>query len=66
MLVITRRIGEIIRIGDDITLVVLDVYRGSGGRTHVRLGIEAPKDVPIRRDDYVGPVGTEKLSVQKQ
>ena len=44
MLVITRKIGERVCIGDDITVEVLDVV----GST-VRIGIEAPAAVPIFR-----------------
>ena len=45
MLVLTRKVGESIRIGDGITVRVLE----TGGR--VRLGIEAPRDVAISRPD---------------
>lgn len=46
MLVLSRREGESIRIGDDIRLVVVAI---DGAR--VRLGIDAPAEVPILRDD---------------
>lgn len=46
MLILTRRIGESIHIGDDITIVVLDV-KGS----QVRLGVEAPQGVAIDRQE---------------
>ncbi len=46
MLVLTRRIGERLRIGPDIELVVLDVR----GRD-VRLGVTAPATVPIHREE---------------
>ncbi len=44
MLILTRRPGEAILIGDEIEILVKEV-----GRNHVRLGINAPKEVPIRR-----------------
>ena len=44
MLILTRRSGESILIGDDVEIVVKEL-----GRTHVRLGINAPKHVKIRR-----------------
>ena len=44
MLVITRKTGERICIGDDVTVTVLDVAGSS-----VRLGIEAPGDVRVFR-----------------
>ena len=46
MLILTRRIGESILIGDDITVVVIEV-KGS----QVRLGVEAPKGVAIDRQE---------------
>lgn len=46
MLVLTRRIGERLRIGPDIELVVLDVR----GRD-VRLGVTAPAEIPIHREE---------------
>jgi carbon storage regulator len=44
MLVLTRKTGECIVVGDRITVVILEV---DGGRA--RIGIEAPADVPIWR-----------------
>lgn len=46
MLVLTRRIGERLRIGSDIEVVVLEVR----GR-EVRLGITAPASVPVHREE---------------
>jgi carbon storage regulator len=46
MLILTRKVGELIRIGDTVTVRVLEV-RGS----QVRLGIEAPSDVRIFREE---------------
>lgn len=46
MLILTRRVDERIFIGDDITLCVLDI---EGNR--VRLGLEAPRDVAILREE---------------
>lgn len=46
MLILTRRVDERIFIGEDITLCVLDI---EGNR--VRLGLEAPKDVAILREE---------------
>ena len=46
MLVLTRRRGESIIIGDDITVTVLE----DRGR-QVRLGIDAPKHVPVHREE---------------
>ena len=46
MLILTRRTGETLRIGDDITLTIL----GIKGNT-VRVGISAPKDVAVHREE---------------
>ena len=46
MLILTRRIGESVYIGDEVRLTVLGV-RG----TQVRLGINAPKDIPVHREE---------------
>jgi carbon storage regulator len=45
MLVLTRRIGENIIIGDDIIIRVLDI------NGQVKLGIEAPQDISVHRDE---------------
>lgn len=44
MLILTRRPGELIRVGDDITVTVMSV-KGN----QVRLGIDAPQDVAVHR-----------------
>jgi carbon storage regulator len=46
VLILTRREGESVKIGDGITITVLDV-KGN----QVRLGIEAPKDVAVHREE---------------
>lgn len=46
MLVLTRKVGEEIIIGDDIRLMVVEVSPG-----RVKLGISAPRDVRIDRDE---------------
>jgi carbon storage regulator len=46
VLILTRRIGESVNIGNDITITVL---RAKG--IQVRLGIQAPKDVPVHREE---------------
>ena len=54
MLVITRKSGEQICLGDDVTITVLEI----SGST-VRLGIEAPSDVPIFRGEIWAEVQAE-------
>jgi carbon storage regulator len=46
MLILTRRVGEVIKIGDHITVTVLGV-KGN----QVRLGVGAPKDVAVHREE---------------
>lgn len=48
MLVLGRKLGEKILIGDSITITVVDIDRGK-----VRLGIEAPRDTPILREELL-------------
>lgn len=46
MLILTRGVAESLMIGDDVTVTVLGV---KGNR--VRIGIEAPKDIPVHREE---------------
>ena len=46
MLILTRRIGEVLMIGNDVTVTVLGV-RGN----QVRVGINAPKDIVVHRQE---------------
>lgn len=52
MLILTRRIDESIKIGDDVTATVLDIRKHQ-----VRFGVKAPQDVPVHRDDDYQAVG---------
>ena len=56
MLILARKVGETIVIGDDIKVVVMDV-NGS----QIKLGIEAPKDVTVNRVEVYKKIQSEKL-----
>ena len=55
MLILTRRIGEQLCIGDDIKVVVLGV-KGN----QVRIGIEAPRSVAVHRQEIVDRIALER------
>jgi len=55
MLILTRRISESIVIGDDVKLTVLGV-KGN----QVRIGIDAPKDVSVHREEIYMRIQGEK------
>jgi carbon storage regulator len=54
MLVITRKIGESILIGDTIKIVVLEVRR-----RQIRLGIESPPDIVVLREEIAQRITNE-------
>ena len=54
MLVLTRRLGDSIRIGDDISIRVLDIQRGQ-----VRVAIDAPREIPVHREEIYQQVQEE-------
>lgn len=59
MLVLARHEGQKIVIGDNITLVVVSI-RGD----KVRIGIEAPKEVPVHRREVYEAIQRDKERVQ--
>lgn len=57
MLILTRRLGESLVIGDDVTVTVLGV-KGN----QVRLGVNAPRDLPVHRQEIYERIQQEKRS----
>ena len=57
MLILTRRVGETLMIGDSVTVTILGV-KGN----QVRVGITAPKDVAVHREEIFQRIGREAAS----
>lgn len=56
MLILTRRPGESVKIGDEVTVTVLEV-KGH----QVRIGVAAPKHVPVHREEIYERIQAEKV-----
>jgi carbon storage regulator len=57
MLILTRKVGESIQIGDEVTVTVLGV-KGN----QVRIGVDAPKDVAVFREEIFQRIKRERES----
>ncbi len=60
VLVLTRKLGENIRIGDDVKITVLEVRSGQ-----VKLGIEAPPEVKVHREEIYTRIQEESQRAQR-
>jgi len=61
MLILTRRVGEALKIGDDVTVTVLGV-KGN----QVRLGINAPRTVAVHREEIFERIAEETSATSDQ
>ena len=60
MLILTRRVGETLMIGDEVTVTVLGV-KGN----QVRIGVNAPRDVTVHREEIYERIKQGQLSNQE-
>ena len=61
MLILTRRVGETLMIGDEVTVTVLGV-KGN----QVRIGVNAPRDVAVHREEIYERIKREKAEQAAQ
>jgi len=60
MLVISRKIGDKIQIGEDIEIFILSI-----DKNQIKIGIEAPKEIPILRGELIENIKNENIKAAK-
>lgn len=55
MLILTRRSGETLMIGDDVKITILGIRGGQ-----VRIGIDAPRELPVHREEIYNRIKSEE------
>jgi carbon storage regulator len=59
MLILTRRLNESVKIGDEVTVTVLGIRHGQ-----VRIGVSAPRTIPVHREEVYERIRAASRAVQ--